>query len=155
MTWSDASRANAPLTALSKTSTIAIATAIILGAPGCAKDIPDPAGEHVDFQNPKSVLGHVFWAARTGQTKSLGSLCRPVILPDDGGSASVRRICAVTADSAEWLSFRDNFAMGKLAGEPRIATDSAVLKFHYGPDGSTAETMMLSRVGERWYLESF
>ncbi len=118
---------------------------------GCAKEIPDPGGETIDFESPKSVVSHVFWAARTGRASGLASLCDP----QGGGNAAVQRVCTVSADSPDWQSFRDNFAKGKLNGEPRVAGDNAVLKFLYGPNGSNPETMKLARRNGRWYLESF
>ena len=126
-----------------------VGLALLLG--GCAKEIPDPGAEEVDPTNPKSVLGSVFWAARTGKADHLASLCSP----DGSGNASVKRICRVTPDSPDWTSFRENFSRGHINGEPRITGDTAVLKFLYGPSGSTKETMTMTRRDGRWFLERF
>lgn len=118
---------------------------------GCAEDIADPISGDVDFANPKSVLGSVFYAARTGEIGHLASLCDP------RGTANhaVQRICALEAQSSDLGSFRANFARARLNGEPRISGDTAVIKFLYGPKGTDRETMTLVRRDGRWYLQSF
>jgi hypothetical protein len=118
-------------------------------AAACAKDIADPVSAEVDWSRPKSVLGHVFWAARTGETDKLASLC------DRGANHAARRICAVTPASTDYPSFRKNFGRARLNGEPRIAGDTALIKFLYGPDVTARETMTLVRRDGRWLLQSF
>ena len=122
----------------------------LLSVSGCAKEIPEPGGQAIDFSSPKNVVSHIFWAARTGTDSGLASLC-----DSNFGNPSVKRICAVRKSSPDWESFRENFARGTLNGEPRIAGDRAVLKFHYGPDGATPQTMTLERRDKKWFLKSF
>lgn len=128
---------------------LAAMIAVIATTGACAEDVKDPISGEVDFSNPKSVLGHVFWAARTGETGKLASLCAPA------AHAAARRVCAVTKKSDDYASFRKNFARGTLNGEPRIAGDTAVIKFLYGPRGADRETMTLVRRDGRWLLQSF
>lgn len=118
---------------------------------GCAKEIEDPISDQVDFSDPKSVLGSVFYAARSGETGHLSGLCAPA----GEASRSVRRICAVTAGSPDFASFRANFAEARLNGEPRIAGDRAELKFLYGPGGAEPELMTLVKRDGRWLLKRF
>ena len=134
------------------TSPSALAVAFITVALlACAKEIPEPGGEVIDYQSPKNLVSHIFWAARTGNTGKLATLC----LPDEAGNEAVRRVCGVVRGHGEWSSFQSNFAKGKLNGEPRVSGDTAVLKFLFGPDGAMPETMKLVRRDGRWYLESF
>lgn len=124
-----------------------VAAALSIGA--CAEHVEDPIAGEVDFASPKSVLGHVFWAARNADPSKLATLCAP-----DANDAA-RRVCAVTRDGDDFASFRANFARGHLNGEPRIAEDTAVIKFLYGPEGADRETMTLVRRDGRWLLRSF
>lgn len=130
---------------------IALLLAALAAAAGCAKEVSDPIGAEVDYSSPKSVLGAVFYAAKSGDTRNLSGLCDPA----GEANGPVRRICAVTRDSADWASFRANFARGTLNGEPRMSGDHAELKFLYGPEGGDPELMNLVRRDGRWYLESF
>jgi hypothetical protein len=136
---------------VSKATAVLVVVAAAAVLAGCAKTIDDPVSGEVDFTSPKSVLGSVFHAARTGETDHLAGLCDPA----GEASAPARRICAVTADSKDFASFRANFARARLDGEPRIAGDQASIKFLYGPRGSDPEVMKLVRREGRWYLLSF
>jgi hypothetical protein len=130
-------------------SFVSLAAAAAIAALACAEDIADPISAGVDFSDPKSVLGHVFWAARSGDTGRLGELC------DVSANRAARRICAVTAASPDVGSFRKNFGRARLNGEPRISGDTAIIKFLYGPEGAARETMTLVRRDGRWLLRSF
>ena len=128
-----------------------LAVIAALLALGCAEDVADPIRGDIDRADPKSVLGHVFWAARTGETAQLASLCDPA----GEGNDAVARVCAVAPGSSDYAAFREMFSRGRLNGEPRISGETAVIKFLYGPKGTDREAMTLVRRGERWYLQSF
>ncbi len=117
----------------------------------CAEEVMDPRSDQVDFRDPKSVIGSVFYAAETGRTAHLAGLCNPAGTGDD----DTRRICAMHPGAPDWESFRRNFARGHLNGEPRVHDDRAVLEFLFGPEGRDGETMELVRRDGRWYLSSF
>jgi hypothetical protein len=117
----------------------------------CADEVVDPRSDRVDFRDPKSVIGSVFYAAETGRTAHLAGLCDPAGYGDD----DTRRICAMHPGAPDWESFRRNFARGHLNGEPRVHDHRAVLNFLFGPDGRDSETMELVRRDGRWYLSSF
>jgi hypothetical protein len=117
----------------------------------CAEDVVDPRSAEVDFRDPKSVIGSVFYAAETGRTAHLAGLCDPA----GEGDGDTRRICAMHPGAPDWESFRRNFARGRLNGEPRVHGDRAMLAFLFGPDGRDGETMELVRRDGRWYLSSF
>jgi len=125
------------------------ALVLIAALAACAEDVADPIKPDVDYSDPKSVLGSVFWAARSGDTTQLAGLC------DAGANQAAARVCAVTALGADFEAFRKNFARGRLNGEPRVTGDRALLKFLYGPKGTDRETMTLVRRDGRWYLQSF
>jgi hypothetical protein len=129
----------------------AVIAALLVIASACAKEVDDPIAPAIDFGDPKSVLGAVIFAARSGDPAPLSALCDPA----GGSEPSVQRVCALEADSAEWASFRAAFGRARLNGEPRVSGDRAALNFVYGPDGTTSETMELVRKGGRWYLLRF
>lgn len=121
------------------------------GAAGCVKEIQDPRTGQVDFGNPKSVTASIFYAADTGETAHLASLCDP----QGENDRNTARICALTLDSADWQPFREAFARARLNGEPRISGDRAALHFVFGPTQKQSETMELIRRDGRWYLLAF
>jgi len=125
--------------------------AAVVVASACAKEVQDPRSSRVNFADPKSVTASVFYAADSGQTEHLKTLCDPRGENDD----DTRRICAMTPASPDWDDFRAQFARGKLNGEPRVSGDRAALHFLFGPDGKESETMELVRRDGRWYLSSF
>jgi hypothetical protein len=120
-------------------------------AVGCAKEIHDPRSAEVDFLDPKSVVGSVFYAAEHGVAGHLAGLCDP----SGAANAEARRICAMHPGAPEWDSFRRTFARGKLSGEPRVHGDTARIDFLFGSGGDESETMELVRRGGRWYLSAF
>src|SRR5215216_3717906 len=103
---------------------------------GCAKEVQDPRSGRVDFADPKSVTASIFYAAESGDAAHLHRLCDPRGQNDE----DTARICAMTPSSPEWNDFRDQFARGKLNGEPRVSGDHAALHFLFGPDGRQSET---------------
>lgn len=128
-----------------------LAAALAAALVACADEIVDPRSGQVDFRDPKSVTGSIFYAAETGHTAHLAGLCDPAGAADD----DTRRICAMHPGAPEWDSFRRSFARAHLNGEPRIHGDRARLDFLFGPDGRDGETMELVRRDGRWYLSSF
>ena len=127
-----------------------MAAALALAA-ACAKEVQDPRSGHVDFADPKSVTASIFYAADTGETAHLETLCDPRGQNDD----DTARICAMTPAAPDWDDFRAEFARARLNGEPRVSGDRAALHFLFGPDGTQSETMELVRRDGRWYLSSF
>jgi len=127
----------------------AVLAAALLAA--CAEEVMDPRSAQVDFRDPKSVTGSIFYAAESGHTAHLAGLCDPAGASDD----DTRRICAMHPGAPDWASFRRNFARGRLNGEPRVHGDHAALEFLFGPDGRDGETMELVRRDGRWYLSTF
>jgi hypothetical protein len=125
--------------------------AALVVAAACAKEVQDPRSGRVDFADPKSVVGSIFYAAESGETGHLATLCDPRGANDE----DTRRICAMTTASPDWDDFRAQFARGKLNGEPRVSGDRAALHFLFGPDGMQSETMELVRRDGRWYLSAF
>lgn len=123
----------------------------LLVAAGCAKEVQDPRSGRVDFADPKSVTASIFYAAESGETDHLKTLCDPRGENDE----DTARICAMTPSSPEWDDFRTQFARGRLNGEPRVSGERAALHFLFGPDGMQSETMELVRRDGRWYLSSF
>jgi hypothetical protein len=120
-------------------------------ATACAKEIQDPRSGQVDFADPKSVTASIFYAAESGETAHLRSLCDP----RGENDADTARICAMTPASPDWADFRAEFARAHLNGEPRVSGDRAALHFVFGPDATRSETMELVRRDGRWYLSSF
>ena len=118
---------------------------------GCAEDVHEPRSADVDFRDPKSVIGSVFYAAETGHTGHLAALCDPA----GGSDEDTRRICAMHPGAPDWKSFRDSFASARMNGEPRVHGDRARLDFLFGPGGRSSETMELVRRDGRWYLLDF
>ena len=131
------------------TSRAALLLALVAAA--CVDEVKDPRSGQVDFSDPKSVVGSIFYAAETGHTEHLRGLCDP----DGAGDGDTGRICAMKPGAADWDSFRQNFASAHLNGEPRVSGNRARLDFVFGPGASRSETMELVRRGERWYLASF
>jgi hypothetical protein len=129
----------------------ALASALAAGAAGCADEVQDPRSADVDFHDPKSVVGSIFYAAETGRSEHLRRLCDP----KGGGNRQTRRICAMRPGAHDWDSFRRNFARARLNGEPRISGDRARLDFVFGAAGNESETMELVRRDGRWYLSAF
>lgn len=129
---------------------LAVALWVVL-ASACAKEIHDPRSADVDFSDPKSVVGSIFFAAEHGSTAHLAGLCDPT----GAANPEARRVCAAHPGASDWDSFRRAFARGRLNGEPRIHGDHARLDFLFGPEGDDGETMELVRRGGRWYLSAF
>jgi hypothetical protein len=128
---------------------LAAFAAPVFAASACAKEVVDPVGRAIDFADPKSVLGGVFYAAQTGELASLAALC------DDASEPSVRRLCDLAPGDAALPSFRAAFARARLNGEPRVHVDHAMLDFVYGPAATDRETMELARSAGRWHLLRF
>jgi hypothetical protein len=128
---------------------VSVASATIFVA--CAKEVRDPIGREVDVADPKSVVGAIFYAARTGDATPLPGLCAP----DGESDESVRRICSLTPGDPAWPSFRVAFARARLNGEPRVHEDHAWLDFVFGERATDLETMELARRADRWYLLRF
>ena len=120
-------------------------------AAACAKEIQDPRSGQVDFADPKSVTASIFYAAESGETAHLGSLCDP----RGENDADTARICAMAPAAPDWADFQAEFAKAHLNGEPRVSGDRAALHFVFGPDANRSETMELVRRDGRWYLFSF
>lgn len=127
----------------------ALWAALVLAS--CSKTIDDGGSANVDFTNPKRVLDSVFYAARSGQSAHLASLCDP------GGTANKHalRVCNEVNTSSDWPSFVEHFASGKVTSEPRITGDTAMVNFVFGQGGSESETMELVRRDGRWFLVAF
>ena len=123
----------------------------LISASACVDEVKDPRSGQVDFSDPKSVVGSIFYAAETGQAEHLRGLCDP----DGAGDDDTRRICAMQPGAADWDSFRHNFARARLNGEPRVSGNRARLDFVFGAGATRSETMELVRRGQRWYLASF
>jgi hypothetical protein len=128
---------------------IRLLAALALATSSCAKEVVDPIGPAIEFADPKSVLGGVFYAARTGDVSPLAALC------DARSEASVRRLCDLTPDAPAFASFRAAFARARLNGEPRIHDDHAMLDFVFGAEATDRETMELARRDGRWHLLRF
>lgn len=116
----------------------------------CAKEVFDPIGPHVDFADPKSVVGAVFYAARAGDAAPLSGLCRAGL-----SEPSVERICRLAEGDVDWPSFVAAFRKARLNGEPRIHDDHAALNFVFGERATDNETMELAQRDGRWYLLRF
>lgn len=117
----------------------------------CSKTIDDGGSSLVDFTKPKKVVDSIFYAARSGNSDHLASLCDPQ------GSANqhATRICQAHKDSPDWPSFVANFKSGKITSEPRITGDTAMVNFVFGDKGADSETMELVRRDGNWYLVAF
>jgi hypothetical protein len=140
-----------PFASLSPWLAIMVALALPVAVAACADEIQDPRSADVDFRDPKSVTGSIFYAAETGKTAHLAGLCDPTGAGDD----DTRRICSMHAGAPDWESFRASFARAHLNGEPRVSGDHARLELLFGPGGRDRGAMELVRRGGRWYLSSF
>ena len=132
------------------TRSLVLALSLAL-APACAKEIHDPRSADVDFADPKSVVGSIFFAAEHASVAHLPGLCDPT----GPVSPAARRVCAARPGAPDWASFRRAFARGRLNGEPRVHGDRARHDFVVGPGGDESETMELVRRDGRWYLSAF
>jgi hypothetical protein len=124
---------------------------IALALSACDKHVDDRGSSHVDFTNAKRVVSSIFYAAQTGESKHLASLCDP----EGQGNEQVLRICAETRDGDDWPAFEKQFAKGKLIGEARVSGDRALVNFVFGPEGTEPETMELILRNGHWYLLAF
>jgi hypothetical protein len=129
---------------------VALAAVLTVASAGCAKEVVDPISAEVDFGDPKSVLGAVFYAARSGDPAPLPGLCMVGV-----SEPSVVRLCELRTGTPEWTSFRTAFAGARLNGEPRVHEDHTSLNFVFGEDVTHSETMELARRAGRWYLLRF
>jgi hypothetical protein len=129
---------------------IRIAVLVLVAATGCAKKVQDHRSER-DFSNPKWTVSSIFYAAQTGDTRHLASLCDP----QGEVNEYARRVCDLHVGSPAWKSFVENFEKGTLIGEARISGNHAMVNFAFGPDGARPETMELVRRGDRWYISAF
>lgn len=127
----------------------ALALVFALGA--CDKKVDDRGSSTVDFSDAKRVLSSVFYAAKSGQSEHLASLCDPM----GESNAHAKRICSQVAGSDDWSLFVEQFSKGKLIGEARINEDRALVNFVFGKTGTQRETMDLVRREGRWYLRAF
>ena len=109
------------------------------------------AEAEVHFANPEMVTAAVFEAARTGDDSALAMLCDP----QGENDGDTRRICEMSATSEGWRDFVTYFAKGRVSGPVIIDQNTAEVPILFGPDGTQAETMILTRRGENWYLLSF
>lgn len=98
---------------------------------------------------PENVVNAVFTAARTGDVGKLSLLCDPA----GTGDGDVKDICAVKNVSEK--DFAVYFKNGKISGTVKTDGMMAEIPILFGPDGTKPETMMLKKVGDKWYLESF
>lgn len=128
---------------------LAIISAMILAS--CSKTIDDGGSANVDFSSPKRVVDSVFYAARSGQSAHLASLCDP----EGTANKHALRICRESNTSSDWPSFVKHFASGKITGEPRITGDTAMVNFIFGEGGMDSETMELVRRDGKWFLLAF
>jgi hypothetical protein len=124
--------------------------ALICLSLACSREVVDPIGPDVDPTDPRSVVGGVIHAARSGDPRPLATLCLAGV-----SEPSVARICDLGVDAPAWPGFRGAFARARLNGQPRVSGDRAAINFVYGPDAKRPETMELVRKGGRWYLARF
>ncbi len=134
-----------------RTTRLGLVLALVLAAKGCDKKVDDRGSATVDFSDSKRVLSSVFYAAQSGQSNHLASLCDP----EGGSNSHVLRICSQVAGSDDWPRFVEQFSKGKLIGEARIAGDRSMVNFVFGKSGAERETMELVRRHGRWYLLTF
>ncbi len=124
---------------------------LLLALSACDKHVDDRGSSQVDFHSPKRVLSSVFYAAQSGDSKHLASLCDP----QGKSNRHVLRICSQRAGGEDWQAFVTQFSKGKLIGEARIADERAQINFVFGEKGTERETMELVRREGRWYLLAF
>lgn len=117
----------------------------------CSKHIDDRGSSDVDFKSAKRVVSSIFYAAQSGESQHLASLCDP----EGQANEHVLRVCAQDKEGDDWQAFVKQFAKGKLIGEARITEDRALVNFVFGEKGETSETMELVRRDDRWYLLAF
>jgi hypothetical protein len=127
------------------------ALALVLALGACDKKVDDRGSSTVDFSDSKRVVSSVFYAAKSGQSKHLASLCDPA----GESNAHAKRICSQVVGSEDWSLFVEQFSKGRLIGEARINGDRALVNFVFGKTGTKRETMELVRREGRWYLLAF
>jgi serine/threonine-protein kinase len=131
---------------------IVLAVALVGGAGTTAALLQQKGagGPPLDRTDPESVVESIIWAARTGKTDHLPSLCLPGV-----GDGDVREVCAVTTDSPKWPSFVDFFSSAEVIGAMR-GPGGARVGIRLGPmAGRDEETIELVERGGQYYLESF
>jgi hypothetical protein len=127
------------------------ALCLVLALGGCDKKVDDRGSSTVDFTDSKRVLSSVFYAAQSGHSEHLATLCDP----EGEANSHALRICSQVEGSDEWKAFVEQFSKGRLIGEARIAGDRALVNFVFGKSGTQRETMELVRRDGRWYLLAF
>ena len=106
------------------------------------------SGPKLDRTDPESVVRSVIWAAHTGNTDHLMSLCLP-----GEGDGDVREICTVSKDSPRWSSFVLYFGQAEVIGSRR-GPGGAEVGIRLGSMGDTETINMIERGGQ-YYLGSF
>jgi hypothetical protein len=134
-------------------STLVLLPALVLASAlgGCDKKVDDRGSSEVDFSNAKRVVSSVFYAAKSGESQHLATLCDP----EGGSNRHALRVCAQVAGGEDWVEFAEQFSQAKLIGEARITEDRALVNFVFGKNGTKRETMELVRRESRWYLLAF
>jgi hypothetical protein len=123
----------------------------------------------IDFQDPASVLGAVFHAAREADYNILLGLCDP----QGQGDGDTKQVCGIGISAQRLaqgdtepevgravLSFTEAFRDGRVTGKPVITqasdgTRMAEVDFVFGPKGERKEQMRLVERYGNWYLSSF
>lgn len=105
----------------------------------------------MDFSSAKRVVSSIFYAAQSGESQHLASLCDP----KGQANRHALRICSQTKEGDDWQEFVRQFTKGRLIGEARTTKDQALVNFVFGESGTDQETMELVRRDDRWYLLAF
>jgi len=106
-------------------------------------------GPRLDRKDPASVVESVIWAARTGNTDHLPSLCLP-----DAGDRDVHEVCNATQGSMLWPQLVTAFHDAEVIGARRGFGGAVVAVRLGGPEGEVEEIEMIER-GGLYYLGQF
>jgi hypothetical protein len=116
--------------------------------------------------SPENVMNTIFQAAKTGEVGVLKFLLPPYDnaqgkVPCDGDCKALcnpgndRMRDELGHNYIELHDFKSYFSKAKIIGSPTIIGNKAEVKFVFGPNLESNETMNLQRINGKWYLSSF
>lgn len=113
---------------------------------------PEPAlGAAADHSTPELVVGAIFTAAKTNDAAILRGLCDP----EGEADGDVTDLCEIP--ESEFAEFVQFFANGSITGPAVVAPDgnTARVPNSFGPpDNQQAETIVVVKRGDAWFLLS-
>jgi len=125
----------------------------------------------LNHKDPVSVVGAIFYAAKTGDLAILNCLCDP-LRENDGDTKGICELSKLASEETRdvereeaqdiFAEFSNYFRGGKITGEVQIKLEEGQSKAevpfwfnHPGGESRSNETMVLVKRYGNWYLLSF